>query len=185
MVDHQQCNQDVPLDQICHQLSLAACSQPRVVQCSEAVDTGDLTELAGLPTSTSDPLVHEKESVTNLMGLLLSSMISGGGRAELLSTNQWIIKIHGQTLIIVLTKNIAIYSKHLRKSADVVPECVAGWRNHLMSLGVSSTTTMMHDIPTIIAFGGVSVLLPTSSNNYLVCGNTFYNFLLHILVNFL
>ena len=154
-----------------------------MVECSEAVDTSDATELVGLSSSTDDPLVYDKESVTNLMRLLWSSLIRSGGRAKLLSPNKWIIDIHGKTMIIVLTKDLAVYSKHLHKSANRVPECVARWRNHLMSLGVSSITTMMHDIPTIIAFGGVSVLLPTSSNNYLVCGNSFYNFLLYILVN--
>ena len=154
-----------------------------MVECSEAADTSDSTELAGLPTSTNDPLIHDEELVTDLMELLWSSLIRSGGRATLLSPNQWIVDMHGQTMIIVLTKDLAVYSKHLHKSADRVPECVARWRDHLMSLGVSSTITMIHNIPTIIAFGGVSVLLPTSSHNYLVCGNSFYNLLLHILVN--
>ena len=61
-------------------------------------------------------------------------------------------------MIISCTQNIGLYRECLHKSIDEVPEGVAVWRDYLISLGISSTIVMIDDVPTIVAFGGVSVL---------------------------
>ena len=170
-IDHQQYYQSALADDVHqdnhHQSTLARHS---IVQCSEEADPGHTAELVGLPRSTI-PLVYDWEFAINQITLLLSS-IAGSGRIQSLLPNVWTIDICGQTMMISCTQNIGCYRACLYKSIDEVPESVAMWRHYLTSLGLSSTTVMIDDVPTIVAFGGVSVL--ASGDDLLVCGFNFY-----------
>ena len=172
-IDHQQYYQSALADDMHqsyhHQSTLARHS---VVQCSEDADPGHTAELVGLPRS-SIPLEYDWEFAAEHIRLLLSSIARSGGRIHSLLPNVWTIDICGQTMMISCTQNIGCYRACLHKSIDEVPESVAMWRDYLISLGLSSTTVMIDGVPTIVAFGGVSVL--ASGDDSLVCGFNFYS----------
>lgn len=155
-IDHQQHYQDALAD-----LSLFA--RHSIVECSEAADTGHSAEIVGLPR-VMIPSVYDWEFAINHIRLILSSITTNGGIIQPLLPNVCNIGINGQTMMLSCTQSIALYRACLHKSIDKVPEHVARWRDYLTSVGISSSTIMIDDVPTIVAFGGVSVLLPTASD---------------------
>ena len=178
--NHQEHHQSAFSDYVQYQNQLLA-------KCSEAADTGYSAELVGLPRDTfpsgddrenaadtshpaelvglprdTIPSGDDEKFAANQIGLLLHLITRSGGRVQALSPNVWIIDIYGQTMIVSCTQSSEYYRTCLRESIEI-PKSVAMWRNYLTSWGISSTTAMIEDVPIIVAFGGESVLLPTSS----------------------
>lgn len=160
-MDHQQHDQSVRDYQMCqgerYDSPAVACSQPHMVECSEAVDTSNSTELVGLP-STTNPQFNDTELA--IRSLLAPLMIYSGGQIESVSSSRVIIKIDRQTIVIVFTQDTAVYEDCLQRSKGIeLPDCVAKCQNYLATLNVPSAAVMIHNVPTIVGL----VLLPTST----------------------
>ena len=147
-----------------HRQSLVAeCSQPHTVECSEAVNTGSSSELAGLQSTTNSRL-HEELVACHIQSLLLSLLINSGGQITSVLPNQVTIDVHRQKII--LTSDRAFFEECLHNGKRVgLPDCVASLRDYLTGRDVHSTAMMIDNTPTVIGL----VLLPTSiSDNILV-----------------
>ena len=146
-----------------HQSLVAECSQPHMIECSEAVDTGSSSELVGLQSATTSQI--HNEWIAFSIKSLLSLLINNGGQITSVLPTMVTIDIHGQKFI--LTSDPAYYEKCLRSGKhDGLPDCVARYRDYLTAPGVHSTTMMIDNAPTVVGL----LLLPTSiNNNILVC----------------
>jgi len=142
--------------------------QPNMVECREEVGTSDTQELA---VSQNTSLVRNKALVLNPNKMsLLSLIMNDGGQIRSLSPSQLIIDIDGQTMVIIFTQDMALYNKHVKLPEHArLSEHVARWRTYLINWDVSSTALMISNVPTIIAFGSVSVLFQNPNNTQLVC----------------
>ena len=140
----------------------AVCSQPHMVECTEAVDTSGPSELVQSQSSTM--LQSHKELIAKYIELL-SSMISRGGQITSVSPTQVTIVIHGQKL--VLTTDNSFYKECLRKGDGVTfPSFVARHRDYLTAWNIPYTATMINNTPTVVA---LLLLPPSSDDSTLVC----------------
>lgn len=164
MIGHQQCGQDDQSDNQndrC-QLLVEENSQPYMAGSTGTV-SGTNNVLSELVALQSTQLVLNYTS-------LLSAMIHDGGQIRSLSSRHLIIEIQGQTITIIFTNDVAFFTKHAHLSEYVqTPAHIARWREHLIALGIDSTSAMINDTPIVIAFGSVSVLFQTPFSNMLVC----------------
>ena len=141
----------------------AVCSQPHMVECTEAVDTRGPSELVQSQSSTM--LQSHKELIAKYIEFLLSSMIASGGQITSVSPTQVTIVIHGQKL--VLTTDNSFYKECLRKGDGVTfPNFVARYRDYLTAWNIPFTATMINNTPTVVA---LLLLPPSSDDSTLVC----------------
>ena len=167
MIDHWPVDHRVCIDQMHQddqQSSVAECSQPHMVECTEAVDSSNSTKLVGVQ---STPLTSHllEEWIAYHIKSLLSTLISSGGKIASVLPTQVIIDIHGQKIILITDP--VLYEEGLHNGKCVgLPDCVARHRGHLTCLDVHPTTVMIDNAPTVIGL----LLLPASINSdILVC----------------